>query len=237
MAHADDGDQHAWFPVSWLRLLRKERAVLAVAASISSFMDRDGRAWPSRSAIAQRAGIDDPRAVTKAIARIRALAVIEIEDRRGRSTIYSMPKPSVAATLGNGDPGSSRPSTLGNGDPGTLGNGYRAERSKERNQRTYARGNRKKETTAPARRADTAAVDVEQEPTVEFIAAIEALGFNGEAKERAGRILRRVAHLGDLLLLWLREAHGQGLRGDEALAMAERRTIRGDRPEDGAEHG
>jgi hypothetical protein len=183
MANDENRGQHAWFPAEWLLQLRKERAVLAVAAAITTFMDRDGRAWPSRTAIAKRAGIDDPRAVTKAIARIKSLALIEVETRRGRSTVYSLPKPSVMITQGNDNPGLSRPSTLGSGDRGTLGNGYRVERYQERNQRTLARsraqGAQKKGT------AENVGV------SKALLALVSQCGFNGDTASEAGYLVRQ----------------------------------------------
>lgn len=148
MALHEDSGQHAWFPVAWVSLLRKERVVLAVVASISSFMGRDGRAWPSRSAIAKRAGIKDLAAVTKAIARIRTLGLFEIEERSGRSTIYSR-RPSVTRTLGDRNSGSLLPRNLSNPDPPALGKGYLAEREKKSFQESFARkraGDEKKVT-------------------------------------------------------------------------------------------
>jgi hypothetical protein len=179
MADADHSEQHVWFPVSWLRLLCDERAALVVAASISSFMNRDGRAWPSRSAIAERAGIADLRAVTKYIARIRALGLIEVETRSGRSTIYSMPKASVIATLGNGDRRLSQPTTLGNGDPRTVRNGYRGERNQERYQRT---------SRSRAREENQETGD--DEPTSALVELVRRSGFDGSAESEAARIIR-----------------------------------------------
>jgi hypothetical protein len=117
--------RHVWFPVEWLRLLRKERSTLAVAAAISSFVDRDGWAWPSRATIAKLAGVDT-RTVTKAVARLRRLGLMTVEERSGKSSVYSM------ATEGNSDPGLPQPRTLGNSAPVTLVRGNPPERNSER---------------------------------------------------------------------------------------------------------
>lgn len=89
MAADDYRAQHCWFPVHWLQLLRRERSVLAVAAALSSFVNVDGRAWPRRSAIAARAGVDR-RTVTIAIGRLKDLGLIAVEKHPGRASVYSM---------------------------------------------------------------------------------------------------------------------------------------------------
>ena len=191
-----------------------------VAASITSFM-QDGRAWPSRLKIAERAGIPagatGERAVTRAIARIRALGLMEIEDRSGRSSVYSMTKPSAIATLGSSDPGSLRPRSLGSGYRGTLGSDDRVERNKELNQRTSARSraqNEKKETGS------------DEGISTDLIQLLRRSGSNGNLESDAAFIERQCSFPGgrDRAIHWLAYAIAARIEKpvDYAISQAQR---------------
>lgn len=211
MTHDEACAQHAWFPVSWISLLSSERAVLAVAASISSFMNREGRAWPSRRAIGKRAGIKDPRAITKAIRRMQALGLMDVERRTGHSTVY------VMKTRGSGSPaplGNRNRDSLLNSDPDPLGKPCPVERSHEHYQETSRLGLSKRSN----------------EEGVALVAALKSIGFNGDAQERADRAKHRLPGLSRLLVAWLDEAREGGMSGEEAYEWAERRSQRGERP-------
>jgi hypothetical protein len=100
----------------------------------------------------------------------------------------------------------------------------RAERYQERFQETFARSH--------AREKNEKTTDEGQEPSAELIALFESIGFNGDAKGRAIRALSRVPGSSGRFMRWLREARRQGLERDDAIAMAERRTMRGDGEEE-----
>ncbi len=214
---------HAWFPGAWISILSNERAVLAVAAAISTLTNRDGRAWPRRSEIAKRAGIKDMRAVTKAITRIRALRLMDIEPRKGRSTVY------VMRALGNDYPGSSLPSPLGNNHPGTLGNDHPPERTTERFQeRNGVRGQKDDQEKIDKLYREYQLLEPSPNSS-----RFQTIGFNGNAEDRARAELRRVPGSCKRLAFWINEACREGLSGEPALTVARRHNERGDGPQDG----
>jgi|SRR5580700_1363166 hypothetical protein len=71
---------------------------------------------------------------------------------------------------------------------------------------------------------------VDSQPSAELVSAFEMIGFNGDARYRACRSLRRLPARESLLRAWLLQAHADGLRGDEAVAFAEGAVQRGGSP-------
>lgn len=78
--------------VADLELSRRARSVLL---ALSSFANRDGDAWPSRTTLARITGYD-PRSVTRALGELELAGVIARRDRSGSSTVWRFP---VASTL------------------------------------------------------------------------------------------------------------------------------------------
>jgi DNA-binding transcriptional ArsR family regulator len=151
MANDDDDGRLARFPVRWIALLSQERRfVLAVAAALSSFADRDGVAWPKRLTIGELAGVH-PRTVTKGIARLKELGLVHVELKRGAS-LYKMPSlahsgprsvdPSGPPSLAHSGPRSvdpSGPPSLAHSGPRSVDPSGPPEVTKELNQRTSSR--------------------------------------------------------------------------------------------------
>lgn len=122
MTRPHDEQRHAYFPAAWIRLLQRERVVLAVVAAISAHINtKTGEAFPSRQTIAEMVGTTE-REVTRAIARARELGLIDVRVGGGRrkTSTYTLREANlVNENRGSCHPGLPGVRNLGDGHPKT----------------------------------------------------------------------------------------------------------------------
>ncbi|MFH2000512.1 MAG: helix-turn-helix domain-containing protein [Planctomycetota bacterium] len=98
-------------PITW--------RTFGVGAALATFMDMSGKCFPSRAAIAKRAGLDH-RAVSRALHELELRGFIQIISRPGTSNTLCLPL--VVKTQGQIDtPGRKDPPSPGQNDPPPLG--------------------------------------------------------------------------------------------------------------------
>jgi len=101
------------------RLPEIDGSALKVLLALARRADSSGRCWPSQPKIATDTGLR-PRAVRGALARLRALALIETQTQPGHATIYHVtPAPPCRPNNGGVAPPCRTPRHHDAGDPGT----------------------------------------------------------------------------------------------------------------------